>query len=89
LNFSLGLLPIYRVRKDEISLKKNPTAPFERVKPEGTTGLAMSGIVTAGYSFNVRTGIKILFGKKFTQRDENPDGLTRKIVTSVTCFYRF
>ena len=84
LNFSIGLLPIYRVRKDEI------TDPLgNRVKPDGTTGLALSGIVTAGYSFNVRTGVKFLLGRKITQRDENPDGLTRLFVSTVTYFYRF
>jgi len=88
-NFSLGLLPIYRIRHDEISLKNTQTQEFERVKPDGTTGLAMSGIVTAGYSFSVRTGVKILLGRKFTQRDENPDGLTRHFVSSFTYFYRF
>lgn len=89
LNFSLGILPIYRIRKDEISLKNNATNQFERFKPDGTTGLALSGIATAGYSFNVKTGIKILVGKKFTQRDENPDGLTRHFVSTITYFYRF
>ncbi len=89
LNFSLGLLPIYRIRKDEVSLKNNATNQFERFKPDGTTGLALSGIVTAGYSFNVKTGIKLLLGKKFTQRDENPDGLTRHFVSTITYFYRF
>jgi hypothetical protein len=84
LNFSLGLLPIYRIVKDEITLGDGT-----RLKPDGTTGLALSGIATMGYSFNVRNGIKILVGHKFTQRDENPDGLTRHLVTSATYFYRF
>ena len=82
-NCSIGLLPIYRITHDEI------TVNGKRMKPEGTTGLALSGIVTAGYSFNVRTGIKILVGRKLTQRAVNPDGLTRHLVTSVTYFYRF
>jgi hypothetical protein len=89
LNFSVGLLPIYRIRHDEISLKNTNTNQFERNKPNGTVGLAMSGIATAGYSFNVRTGIKVLIGRKITQRDENPDGLTRHFVSTITYFYRF
>lgn len=97
LNFSMGLLPIYRIGvirvpftnysweiRDEIT---DPTG--KRVKPNGTSGLALSGIVTAGYSFSVRTGIKVLVGHKITQRYENPDGLTRHLVTSFTYFYRF
>jgi hypothetical protein len=84
LNFSVGLLPIYRITHDEIE-----RADGTRIKPEGTTGMALSGIVTAGYSFNVRNGIKVLVGHKITQRDENPDGLTRHLVTSLTYFFRF
>jgi hypothetical protein len=83
LNFSVGLLPIYRITNDEIELNN------ERTKPEGAKGLAMSAIGTIGYSFNVKSGIKLLVGRKIVQRDENPDGLTRELVTSATYFYRF
>lgn len=83
LNFSVGLLPIYRITNDEIELSG------ERVKPDGAKGLALSGIGTVGYSFNVKNGIKLLIGHKLVQRDENPDGLTRELVTSVSYFYRF
>ena len=89
LNFSLGLLPIYRIKRDEISLKNSITGQFERIQPSGTTGLALSGIATAGYSFSIHTGIKILVGRKFTQRTDNPDGLTRHFVSTITYFYRF
>jgi hypothetical protein len=89
LNFSVGLLPIYRINRDEVSLRIPPATEFTRVKPEGTTGMALSGIITAGYSFNTRTGVKVLLGRKITQRDENPDGLTRIFVSSFTYFYRF
>jgi hypothetical protein len=84
LNFSVGALPIYRIKRDAITLGNG-----DRIEPDGTTGLALSGIATMGYSFNVRNGIKILVGRKITQRDENPDGLTRHLVTSATYFYRF
>lgn len=84
LNFSLGLLPIYRIIPDEITLGNGT-----RLKPDGTTGLALSGITTMGYSFNVKNGIKLLVGHKITQRDDNPDGLTRHLVSSITYFYRF
>jgi hypothetical protein len=83
-NFSLGLLPIYRVTRDEFTL---PTG--ERTRPEEAQGLAMSGIFTTGYSFNVHSGIKLLIGHKIVQRDENPDGLTRELVTSFSYFHRF
>ncbi len=89
LNFTMGLLPIYRITNDEISLKNPLTGEFERVKPDGAKGLAMSGIFTTGYSFNAQSGIKLLLGRKFVQRSENPDGLTREFVTSFTYYYRF
>jgi hypothetical protein len=84
-NFSLGALPIFRINRDEVT----DTKIGKRVQPDGTTGMAFSAIATAGYSFNVRTGIRLLYGKKFTNRDVNPDGLTRHDVMTFTYFYRF
>ena len=84
INFSLGLLPIYRISNDEISL-----ANGSLVQPKGAKGLALSGIVTAGYSFNVKSGIKLLAGHKIIQRDTNPDGLTREFVSTIGYYYRF
>ena len=85
INFSLGALPIYRITRDEVTVASTGA----RIKPEGTTGLALSVIATAGYSFNIRTGIKLLYGKKLVQRDLNPDGLTRHDVMTVSYYYRF
>lgn len=83
-NISLGLLPIYRIANDEF------TSPAgTRTKPAGAQGLALSGIATVGYHFDVRSGVKLLVGHKIVQRDENPDGLTRELVSSFTYFYRF
>lgn len=84
LNFSLGLLPIYRITNDEITLLDGTV-----VKPRGAKGLALSGIFTAGYSFNVRSGVKLLAGHKITKRDSNPDGLTREFVSTFGYYYRF
>lgn len=83
-NCSLGLLPIYRITNDEIV-----NGEGMRFKPENARGLALSGIITAGYQFNVRTGVKLLMGRKMIQRDHNPDGLTREMVSTVSYFYRF
>lgn len=83
-NFSAGLLPIYRITNDEIT---SPTGT--RVKPEGARGLALSGIVTAGYNLNVRNSIRLLVGHKIVQRERNPDGLTRLLVTTFSYNYRF
>ncbi len=84
LNFTLGLLPIYRINRDEIT---NPAGV--RVQPENAHGLALSGIFTTGYNFNVKSGIKLLLGHKLIQRETNPDGLTRELVSSFSYCYRF
>lgn len=85
LNFSAGVLPIFRITKDETAVP----ATGERIKRDGTTGMALSVIATAGYSFNVRSGAKLLYGKKITNRDVNPDGLTRHDVMTISYYYRF
>lgn len=85
INFSIGILPIYRINRDEVTT----VSTGERIRPEGTTGLAFSSIATAGYSFSVRSGIKVLYGQKFKSRDLNPDGLTRHHVMTVSYYYRF
>ena len=84
LNFSLGLLPIYRITRDEITNKDG-----KRIKNNKAQGLAMSVIFTTGYSFNVRSGIKLLLGRKIVQREVNPDGLTRHFVSTLSYVYRF
>ena len=83
-NFSLGLLPIFRVSHDVIS---DPTG--KRITQDGTVGMALSGIFTTGYNFNVKSGIKLLLGHKIRQRELNPDGLTREFVSSISYCYRF
>ena len=84
-NFSIGALPIYRITRDEVTV----ASTGKRIRPEGTTGLALSAIATAGYSFNIQTGVKFLYGRKITQRDFNPDGLTRHDVMTISYYYRF
>ncbi|PIB35043.1 hypothetical protein BFP72_06355 [Reichenbachiella sp. 5M10] len=84
-NFNVGLLPIYRITHDErLDFNTN-----KRIKIDGTTGLALSALAGAGYSFDVKNSIKLIWGIKLKQRDVNPDGLTRKMVTSVSYVYRF
>jgi hypothetical protein len=90
LNFSLGLLPIYRINRDEFN-RTGPAAnsPETRIVHPDAKGLALSGIFTAGYNFDVRSGIKFLVGHKIVQRDFNPDGLTRELVTTFSYYYSF
>lgn len=82
-NFTAGALPIYRVNSDII------TRGGVREKLADGKGLALSLIATAGYSFNVKSGIKILAGHKITNRKINPDGLSRELVSTASYYYRF
>lgn len=83
-NFSAGLLPIYRITHDVIEIPDG-----NKIKVENAKGLALSAIVTAGYSLDVRNGIRLLVGHKLVQREENPDGLTRELVSTISYTYRF
>jgi len=84
-NVSIGVLPIIRISEDEVT---DPNTN-ERVKLKGTTGMAFTAIGTIGYNFNVKSGIRLLVGKKLKDRDVNPDGLTRNNVTTFSYYYRF
>jgi hypothetical protein len=83
-NFTAGLLPIYRLNHDVITDKTG-----KRVEQPKTTGLALSAIVTAGYNFDVRSGVRLLVGHKLMQRETNPDGLTRELVMTLSYCYKF
>lgn len=82
-NFSLGALPIYRITKDQIKVG----GVYEKV--DKTTGLALTALLSAGYHFNVKSSIKFIFGLKITDRDVNPDQLTRTDVQTIAYVYRF
>jgi hypothetical protein len=84
-NFSLGLLPIWRINRDRIL----DETTNEYVKVDQTRGLALSGLVGLGYQFNVRNGIKFIHGHQLQDREINPDGLTRKFVNSLSFIHRF
>jgi hypothetical protein len=84
-NASIGALPIWRVNEDVIT---NPTTLIDE-KVSGSSGLALSGIYTLGYNFNVKSGLKLLIGNRFIKRDVNPDGLSREFVSTLTYTYRF
>lgn len=84
-NFSLGALPIFRVTKDEAI---NPDTGV-REKLPGTTGMALSILGSFGYHFDVNNSIKIIKGVKITDREFNPDGLTRNEVLSISYVYKF
>ena len=87
-NFSLGLLPIYRIAADEITNFQGVRTSMD-AKGNVAKGLALSWILTTGYSFNARSGVRLLVGHKIVQREFSPDGLTREFVSSLTYSYRF
>jgi len=84
-NFSLGALPIWRITKD-VAIPESET---ERRKIDGTTGIALSLLASFGYHFDVNNTIKIIQGLKITDREVNPDGLTRNEVLSISYIYKF
>lgn len=91
-NFTVGLLPIYRITRDEFTRSgTEKDSPLTRVKPKDASGLALSALATVGYNFDVRSGVRLLVGHKVDdiQRKLNPDGLTRELVSSLTYVYRF
>ena len=83
-NFNLGLLPIYRVSKDQI---KNASEQYFKLNK--STGLALSALAGVGYMFNVKNNVKLIYGLKLKDRDVNPDGLTRHSVLIVGYQYKF
>lgn len=86
-NISIGFLPIYRITKDQII--DNPSGEGEYIKVDKTTGLASSALLGFGYNFNVNNTVKLTLGRKITQREVNPDGLTRHDVFIVAYLFRF
>ncbi len=90
-NAHVGLLGIYRLNKDEFTNKL-----ALRQKMDGTTGLALSGIVGFGYNFSARSGIKFIFGARLMQRYRldilhglSLDGLSREFVNTIGYEFRF
>ncbi|MEL7003963.1 MAG: hypothetical protein AAFN93_14670 [Bacteroidota bacterium] len=86
----LGVLPIFRITEDEI-LDVNPASETfnERIKVDGTTGLALTSLLNVAYHFNAYNSVKLLYALKITDRDVNPDGLTRDDVFSLAYVIRF
>ncbi|TRX52636.1 hypothetical protein FNH22_21535 [Fulvivirga sp. M361] len=80
----LGVLPIFRISKDEID-----NAAGERIKLDKTTGMALTAIGNVAYHFNTQHSVKLMYGLKITDRDVNPDGLTRDDVISIAYAVRF
>ncbi len=87
-NFTAGLLPIYRITADEITNFQG-VRTSQDAKGNVAKGLALSWILTTGYSFNTHSAVRLLVGHKIEQRAFSPDGLTREFVASLGYSYRF
>ncbi len=84
-NTYIGLLPIYRLKKDEFLNPKSNK--YETV--EGSNGLAMTLLIGGGYKITIHSCIKILVGTRVVKRKNNADGLSRLAVTSISYEYTF
>jgi len=84
-SFNIGLLPIFRISKDQIADR----ATGEYRKLDGTTGLALTALGGFAYNFNINNAVKFSYGQKITDRDVNPDGLTRHNVMILAYLFRF
>ncbi len=84
-SFNLGLLPIFRITKDQ-TIDRN-TGEYRKL--EGSTGMALTALGGAAYNFNINNTVKFTYGQKITVRDVNPDGLTRDNVLIVAYLFRF
>jgi hypothetical protein len=84
-SFNIGLLPIYRITKDRII--DNVTGQYYAL--DKTTGLALSVLGGFSYNFNINNSVKFTYGQKLTQREINPDGLTRHNVMIIAYQFRF
>ncbi|MDX1629056.1 MAG: hypothetical protein R3345_10185, partial [Fulvivirga sp.] len=90
LDIRLGLLPIFRISKDEIiDVTEGSPTEGERIEVDGTTGMALTGLFNLAYHFNTQHSVKLLYGIKITERDVNPDGLTRDNVASLSYVITF
>lgn len=84
-SFNVGMLWIYRFRLDRM----DDAFTGEDVVAPKSSGLAWSVLLGTTYRFSVKSQLKILLGQRIIQRKNNPDGLSREQVSTVTYTYSF
>lgn len=84
-NAHVGLLPIYHLKRDLVTSPETG----ERIRAENSDGIALSLILGLTYRFNVKSAVHFLFGDRWLERDNNPDGLSREQVYSIGYRYNF
>ena len=86
----VGALPIFRITQDEVlDVVPGSETQGQRIKVENTTGLALTAIGNVAYHFNTNNSVALLYGIQITDRKNNPDGLTRDNVLSLSYVLRF
>ena len=91
-SFNLGVLPIYRITPDQrkgIDLDNGGAVVDTYTDVENTTGLALTLLGAFTYHLDVNHSLKLSGGKKVTDREVNPDGLTRNNVMMLAYSFRF
>jgi len=84
-DFRLGLLPIVRISKDNILDVNLDSESFnQRIKVDGSSGMALTGYVSAAYQLSKSCRFKMFFGYAFKNRDTNPDGMDRENILTVS-----
>ena len=84
MDWHIGLLGIYRFKKDEFINGKG--LPELR---EGSDGLALSLIVGFTHHLSAKSALRVVYGDALRQRSANPDGLSREQVYTVGYQYSF
>lgn len=91
-SFNFGVLPIYRITKDQrYGINEDGSVNYAEGRNEidNTTGLALTLLGAFTYHVDVNHSLKLSGGKKVTDRDTNPDGLTRNNVMILAYSFRF
>lgn len=83
-NAYIGILAIYRITPDQVVDRFGV-----RVDAPNTTGAAITGLGGIGYRLSTATALKWMGGHKIINREQNPDGLSREWVTTLSIEWRF
>ncbi len=84
LDFSVGLLSIYRLQKDKIIDAGGLSNSLN-----GSDGLTLNLTAGMNYKLSNRASLNLLYGSPLIVRDVRADGLTRSFVVSISCQYNF
>jgi len=102
-NFNVGLLPIWRITPDKITMmnyeiestgkpnevQNRETGEILSFVTRKSTGLALTFLYGFGYNFSVKSALKFIGGQRVKRRDANGDGLSREQVFSFAYQYKF